>query len=179
MYKRLLAGILFLVMNVYLMGICEGDLILGFRVESGDFKMLNSRELSQKVIFFFYDHKTSFPRNNDFKENLFLEYKALTGVEQDKIEIVQVIDCSQALMITRYFWRKSLVQNSEKYGLKIWGDWNGRLKCDYHFEDSQSYMLIVDPEGKVIYTLEGLFPNADIKEIARLVKGIISDDKVR
>ena len=53
MNKRLVAGILLLMMNAYLMGICEGDFIPGFRVESGDFKMLNNQELSHKVIFFF------------------------------------------------------------------------------------------------------------------------------
>jgi len=178
-YKRLLAGILFFVINAFLMGICEGDLIPGFRVESGDFQMLNSKELSHKVVFFFYDNKTTFPGNNEFKKHLFLEYKALTADEQDKIEIVQVIDCSEALMLSRYFWRKALVQNSEKYGFRIWGDWNGRLKCDYQFEDDQSYLLIVDLQGKVIYSLEGSFPETDIKEITRLVKGIISDDKAR
>ena len=179
MNKRLLAGILLLMMNAYLMGICEGDLIPGFRVESGDLKMLNSRELSHKVVFFFYDNKTTFPGNNEFKANLFLEYKALTAPEQNMIEIVQVIDCSEALMLSRYFWRKSLVQNSEKYGFRIWGDWNGHLKRDYQFEDNLSYLLVVDQEGKVIYSLEGSFPEIEIKEITGLVKGIISDDEAR
>ena len=174
-----MAGILLLMMNAYLMGICEGDFIPGFRVESGDFKMLNNQELSHKVIFFFYDNRTTFPGNNVFKKHLFLEYEALTASEQNMIEIVQVIDCSDALMLSRYFWRKSLVENSEKYGFRIWGDWNGYLKRDYQFDDNLSYLLVVDQEGKVIYSLEGSFPERAIKEITGLVKGIISDDKAR
>lgn len=166
-------------MSIGLLGIDLGDKMPHFSLESGDCHELSSSELLGKVIFIFYDNKNTFKRNSDFKHELFQEYLALTEAERASIEILQVIDCTEARLISSFFWKKALVRNSRKYNLQLWGDWDGGLKRNYHFLDEESYMLIIDQMGKVIYYQDALFLPARIQGITEIVKEILSSADMR
>ena len=156
-----------------------GDDLPFFNLESGDCHKLSRRELSGKVTFFFYDNKDSFQRNNDFKLELYMEFLALTETEQENIEILQVIDCSEANLLTNYFWKKALIKYSRKYKMQIWGDWDGGLKQNCKFMNEESYLLVINQAGKVVYYQDRLFLPERIREIAELVKEIVTKSKVR
>jgi predicted transcriptional regulator len=177
--KVLLIALIFISMGSSLQGINVGDNLPLFNLESGDCYNLSSGELSGKVTFFFYDNKNTFQRNNDFKLDLYLEYLALTDSEKEDIEIMQVIDCSEANLLSKFFWKKALIRNSRRYNMRIWGDWDGGLKQNCMFMNEESYMLIIDQAGKVVYFQDKLFSAARIREITELVKGIIYIEKVR
>jgi len=167
------ALIIIILMSFNLFSITVGNRIPPFFLESGDNKYLNSDELRNKVIFFFYDHKDSFLQNNEFKKQLFMHYHALTPEEQNLVAIVQVIDCVETNMLNRFFWKRSLVKKSKEYEFRIWGDWDGVLKKSYNFRDGESYMLVVDRNGKVIYFDEQLFDWTKIRQITEMVMEIL------
>ena len=171
----LIIGIAYINLNSFALG----KRMPYFQVESGDEVVLNSNELANKVIFFFYDHKDSFQYNNEFKTNLFREYKTLIPQQKEEIAIVQIIDCSSSNFINRYFYKNGLINNSKKYGFRIWGDWDGKVRENFGFKSEQSYMIIFDKSGKAVYLDQHLFQETKIREITRLLDDIFAKDECR
>lgn len=168
-----------LILILISLGICQmeaiasGSIIPDFQVESGDGSKLTREEVKDHIVFIFYDHKDTFARNNEFKTELHKEYLELSSEEQDALKIVQIIDCSEASFLNKYFYKKSMISSSRKYGFTIWGDWDGSIKRSFRFQDKGSYLLIADTLGKVIYFDEYLFELESIEEISQILNVMI------
>lgn len=174
-----IAVIMILSICTQLSAIALGSRIPEFILESGEKKILESQSLDGQIIFLFYDHKDYFKRNNDFKEELFNEYNKLSKAEQSMISIVQIIDCSESSFLNSYFYRKSLCRNSQKYGFTIWGDWEGKVKREFGFWQKGSYMLIVNTQGKVVYSDKEVFEMGKINQITGLLDKIFEKQHCR
>jgi predicted transcriptional regulator len=88
---------------------------------------------------------------DDLKKNLFA---------------LPVIDCTGAYFPFVGIWKQQLVKASQKEGLTIYGDWDGRMKKAYQAVDQEANFYLIDKSGTIRYFIAG---KVDDKAIAGII----------
>ena len=145
-----------------------------FRIKSGDDKELTLDMLKGKVAIIFYETKEVVEKNRALKEAL----KKLGRDERYPSGIsvaVGVADCSGAFWPFTRIWRSKLIENSEKEGLTIYGDWDGKMCSDFGLKPKESNVIVVDGKGFIRYSKAGKIESPGIDELKELLIELVSE----
>jgi hypothetical protein len=116
-----------------------------FHLVSGDGKIAELKDFSNKAFIVFYESPFS------EKDNLELKKALIKLKNTQNIGVLAVVDCSSAFMLIKPLWKKALIDKSKEYGNVIYGDWNGKMRVDYELKERASCFMIVDGNSNLIY----------------------------
>jgi peroxiredoxin len=146
-----------------------------FVLESGDNHKLTLGMTRGKVVVLFYESRQVIKKNKQLKDELKRLYRIQpANIKRDIIRLV-VIDCSEASLLTAPIWKYKLVENSEKEGFKIYGDWNRRMFADYHMKGDESNFLIIDKNGIIRYAATGKIAPSQFDRIEKLLLTLVRE----
>jgi len=156
-------------------GINIGDNVPDFRVISGDNQELTLEMLKGKTIVLFYETRDAIEKNRKLKNRLNKFYYEQTDKVKQSVVRVAVIDCSKVFPLFVSAWKSSLVENSKKEGIIIYGDWNGKMFKDYNMKDKNSNFLIIDKKAVLRYFYAGAMGDNEIARAEDLLKNILDE----
>jgi len=140
-----------------------------FKVKSGDDIELNSYMTNGKVVVIFYETKDLIEKNRKLKEELNKFYDNQSDSLKNLIVKLPIIDCSGAFRPFIGIWKSSLIDNSKKEGITIYGDWDASMFTDFRMKKDESNILILDKKGVIRYYAFGTIEDRGIKEIKGLL----------
>ena len=140
-----------------------------FKVTSGDNKELSSDDTKGKVAVIFYETKDTKEKNRQLKDELNKFYDAQSDSVKKSMLRIPVINCKGVIFTG--IWKDSLRQNSQKEGLTIYGDWNGKMFSAYGITDKESNLIIIGKDGTIKYSFAGRVEEKDFSRIKDLLKG--------
>jgi len=151
--------LLFLTVNS-LTALETGEEIPGFSVVSGKGRILIREDLRNKTTLLFYEDRSQMDMNQELKDYL-------TGLSLDSDEnlAVIVIDCSDVGLLKK-LWEERLRDHARRTGLNVYGDWNGKMKRSFFYDDDNSAFSVINPRGVVVYTAQGKIPASDFDRIS-------------
>lgn len=149
-------------------GLNAGEQAAFFRVYSGDDKEFTFAGIKGKVAVIFYETKESKEVNRPLKEELNRFLAELPDASKRQVARLAVINC-QGVFLTG-IWKQALRENSQKEGLTIYGDWDGKMAQDYGMQPEASNFLIIDKKGVIRYFAKGPAPKEKFGEIKDLLR---------
>ena len=149
----------------------EGMQAPEFTVTSGDGAEMTLQKLIGTVTTIFYETKAKeiIEKNRALKNELNLFYSGQTDSIKKSISRVVIIDCRKASWPFTGIWKSTLVENSKKEGIMIYGDWDGMFAKNYYIMDEETNFLIVDKKGAVRYSKSGQIEKNEIYKIKTLL----------
>lgn len=146
-----------------------------FRVKSGDDKELTLTMLQGKVISLLYETREVVEKNRELKNALKEFFHQQPKSANEQVCRLPVINCSSAKWPIIKLWRHKLKENSEKEGLTIYGDWDGKMLADYGMPDNESTYVLVDKKGIIRYFFSGRIEDKEIQNIIALLRVLIEE----
>jgi len=146
-----------------------------FRVKSGDDKELTLDMLQGKVISLIYESREVVEKNRKLKDALKAFFHQQPNSANALVERVAVVNCSSASWPIIKLWRHKLKENSEKEGIIIYGDWDGKMLADYGMNDNESTYVIIDQEGIIRYFVSGHIEDEEIQNIITLLANLMPE----
>lgn len=145
-----------------------------FHVSSGDGRAATLDSIRGKVAVIFYETTDVIERNRSLKEDLKAFYNAQGNSVRENIIRLPIINCTSAGSFVN-MWKKSLIDNSSKEGLTIYGDWDGAMFSVYGMINNDSNFLIIDKGGTVRYISVGRIPDVYFQRIKDLLIKLIEE----
>jgi predicted transcriptional regulator len=130
-------------------GLAVGQPAPAFTVVSGDEKPLNSSQLKGKVVTLFYEARDQVEKSRSLKNELNRFLAQQPPRIKKLVRPVAVVDCSGAAWPFKGFWRDGLKEASQKEGMTIYGDWDGKMRAAYGLPEDGTSFLVLGPAGKV------------------------------
>jgi putative endonuclease len=155
----ILAAVLFSPALTQAQGIQAGSPAPYFKVLSGSNEELALDDIKGKVAVIFYETKDVIERNRPLKDELNRFYDAQTDSAKKLILRVPVINCKGVFFTD--IWKNNLKQSSQKEGLTIYGDWDGKMSLAYGIQDRESNLIIIGRDGRVKYFFAGAVEEKD------------------
>ena len=146
-----------------------------FRVKSADNQELTLTMLKGKIISLFYEAREVTEKNRMLKEALKNFFQEQPDPVQKQFARIPVVKCCEATWPITKIWRYKLNENSQKEGLTIYGDWDGKMLSDYGMKDKESNYVIIDKKGVVRYHASGKIGDEEITCIKALLKQLIPE----
>ncbi len=155
--------------------ICASDPLIdnlapAFKVISGSRETLTLDDIKGKVAVVFYEVKSAVEQNRKLKISLNAFYDVQPGPIKKDIIRIGVINCRGVFF--RGAWDEGLRDNSQKEGITIYGDWDGKMSADYRIKE-ESNLIIIDKKGVIRYYVSGKVDDKDIGMIEELLKRMI------
>jgi hypothetical protein len=145
-----------------------------FEVVSGDGQVMNLAGLkSYRVVVCFYETVEVIELNRTFKDELEVFYRKLSALEKGKIFFLSVGDCSSARWPFLGLWQTGLIDQSEKLGLTVYGDWTGEMREDFAFARNDSNFALIDANGVIIYQVSGKIGPEETLKIEGLILSLL------
>jgi len=141
-----------------------GENIPGFSVVSGSGQMLIRNDIRDRKVVLFYEDRNQLDSNQSLKE-----YLDSLDLDRNSTMQVVIVDCSDVGLFKK-LWEDKLEDYSRKSRLSVYGDWNGKLKESFSFQDKDSNFLIIDASGTVIYKGTGEIASREFSVISNLLK---------
>lgn len=161
--KSLLALVVFFGTVFALSALQTGDEVPAFSVVSGSGKILIREDLRDKTVVLFYEDRSRLDENQDLKD-----YIKGQAAGKDGILSVVIVDCSDVGLFKR-IWEDRLVDHSRKTGLPVYGDWNGRMRKSFAYGEDSLEVLVIDREGRIVYSKTGPVPSSEHDTIRELL----------
>ncbi|MCK9197735.1 MAG: peroxiredoxin family protein [Syntrophales bacterium] len=179
--KKIVVSILTVVLSLMIYSALQAaasPLLIGreappFQVESGDGKVLQAKMLRGKVVVLFYESKDIIAKSRPLKTILNAFYKEQKKEDQQMIMRVPIFDCSSASWPFKGLWKKSLIENSKRVGMTVYGDWDGKMGTSYGMKCDDTNLLIIDKRGIIRYFQSGVV--TDNGETATILKKLLKD----
>lgn len=146
-----------------------------FEVKSGDGKELTLDMVRGKVIVILYETKDVVEKNRKLKSELKKFYDEHPGNINQLIVTLPVITCSSVFWPFTRIWRSKLRENSNKEGITIYGDWDGKMFSDYKMEDGESNVIIIDRKGTIRLFVSGKVEKEKIDGIKELLEELAAE----
>ncbi len=144
-----------------------------FTVRSGDNKELSLSDVKGKVIILFYESKDTTEKNRKLKTELDKFYDEQPAAIKNEVVRLAVVSCKNVIFSGA--WKSSLRENSQKEGLIIYGDWDGKMALAYRAKGSDSNFFIIDKRGVIRYYNYGSIDEAEIVKIKSLLKELTNE----
>lgn len=137
----------------------NGESPSSFTLSDGKDQSLKLEQLRGKSVVFFYETRDEavIERNRALKSRL-LAFLSEQGNRSRNVAVIPVIDCSGAIGLFKGFWKDQILENSKKENLTIYCDWSGQFGKIFQADASQSNVIVLDPEGKVVFAQSGVVP---------------------
>jgi len=168
-FRRLLvfAAVLFSAISVRAAGLEAENPAPAFKVMSGDNKELSLDDIKGKVAVIFYETKDTSERNRQLKNELNRFYDAQPDSVKKSILRIPVINCKGVIFTG--IWNDNLKQSSQKEGITIYGDWDGKMFLAYGITDKESNLIIIGRDGIIKYSFAGRVQEKDFGRIKDLL----------
>lgn len=141
-----------------------------FRVESGEGEELTLDMIKGKVAAIFYQNKDIVDANKRLKDELNKLYSEQTDALKDVLVRLPIIDCSDAVWLFRWIWKRELREHSQKEGMTIYCDWEGEMSSDYKMRADVSNVVIIDKSGRIRFFRSGDVTTAEeIDQVKQLL----------
>ena len=98
-----------------------------FRVEAGDGKSLDAKMVRGKIVILFYECKEILPKSRPLKNVLTAFYHEQPKEIYDQIVVLPIINATGATWPFKGIWKTTLVEKSQKVGMTVYGDWDGKM----------------------------------------------------
>lgn len=144
-----------------------------FLVESGDGKVLQTKMLRGKVVVLFYESKDVLAKSRPLKTVLNAYYHEQKREDQQLILRIPIINCVSAAWPWKGIWKSRLIENSQRVGMTVYGDWDGKMGTVYGMKSDDTNLLIIDKRGVVRYFQSGVV--AGNGEMAAALKKLLKD----
>jgi predicted transcriptional regulator len=122
------------------------------------------------MIVLFYETKDTKEKNRKLKDELNKFYNLQPETVKNTIIRLAVINCKGVLFTGA--WKSALRENSQKEGITIYGDWDGKMGIAYHVKDKESNVFIIDKKGIIRYHYAGQINDKDISAIENLLNSL-------
>jgi hypothetical protein len=165
--------VLFPVTFIHAAGVKVGMPAPYFKVLSGNNEELTSEDIRGKVAVIFYETKDTVERNRLLKNELNKFYAEQPDHLKKIILRVSIINC-QGVFFSG-IWKNNLKDNSQKEGISIYGDWDGRMFLSYGIKDKESNLLIIGKDGIISYYGAGKAGENDIEAIKNLLARLVNE----
>jgi predicted transcriptional regulator len=151
-----------------------------FLVESGDGKVLQTKMLRGKVVVLFYESKDVLAKSRPLKTMLNAYYQEQKKEDQQMILRIPIINCEGAAWPWKGIWKTRLIDNSQRVGMIVYGDWDGKMGAAYGMKGDDTNLLILDKKGVVRYFQSGAVTgNGETAAmLKKLLKDLIAEDHV-
>ncbi|MDD5168485.1 MAG: hypothetical protein PHN75_06680 [Syntrophales bacterium] len=146
-----------------------------FRVESGDGKILDARMLRGKVIVLFYECKEILDKSRPLKNVLNGFYNEQPKDVQSSILRVPVINAKTASWPFKGAWQNALIEKSQKVGMTVYGDWDGKMGATYAMKDDDTNLVIMDRKGVIRFFQSGVISPEKAPIIISLLLQIVGE----
>ena len=140
-----------------------------FRVESGEGEELTLDMIKGKVAAIFYQNKDIVDANKRLKDELNKLYSEQTDALKDVLVRLPIIDCSDAVWLFRWIWKRELREHSKKEGTTIYCDWEGEMSSDYKMKAGVSNVVIIDRRGTIRFFSSGDVAAEEIDDVKQLL----------
>jgi alkyl hydroperoxide reductase subunit AhpC len=144
-----------------------------FLVESGDGKVLQAKMLRGKVVVLFYESKDVLAKSRPLKAILNAYYNEQNKEDQQMILRVPIINCVSAAWPLKGIWKSRLMENSQRVGMTVYGDWDGKMGTAYGMKGDDTNLLIIDKKGVIRYFQSGVITGNG--ETAAILKKLLKD----
>jgi hypothetical protein len=104
-----------------------------------------------------YENKDIVDANKRLKDELNKLYSEQTHALKDVLVRLPIIDCADAFWPFLRIWKRRLREYSEKEGIAIYCDWQGKMASDYKMKADVSNVVIIDKSGRI-----RLFTSGDV-----------------
>jgi len=138
-----------------------------FKVTSGDNEEITLDNIKGKVGVIFYETKDTIEKNRQLKNELNKFYASQPDSTRKLILRIPIINCKGVFFTD--IWKNNLKGNSQKEGITIYGDWDGKMFLSYGVKDAESNLIIVGKDGVVKYSFMGKVPEKDFSKIKNLL----------
>lgn len=169
-------GLLLPVVSVAGEGQKVGEKAPFFKVESGGGETLTLDMIRGKVLIVFYETKEVKEKNRKAKDELNTFYAQQVNWVKELVVRLPVINCSSAGWPFTGIWKSKLKKNSEKEGMTIYGDWDGKMYSDYRMKDNESNVMLIDKKGMLRYFTSGMINGKDIGKIKDILKELVLEE---
>jgi peroxiredoxin len=148
-----------------------------FEVESGDGRSFNLEMTRGKTTLLFYETKETVEKNRALKNEIRKFYDSLNEREKQATIRLAVVDATDAAWPFTKIWRNKLVENSEKEGIIIYGDWDGGMQRAYKMKTNDSNFVIISENGRIEAALSGEIKREHLDMIMRMLRASTSGVK--
>jgi len=146
-----------------------------FCVKTGDDQELNRDMLEGKVVSIWYETKEVVEKNKKLKNALKNFYLTMSEDIKAQYARVPVIKCFPSPWPIIKIWKYKLKENSQKEGITLYGDWDGKMFTDYGMTDNESNFIILDKKGFIRYRAAGKIEGEEINKIIALLKNLLKE----
>jgi predicted transcriptional regulator len=146
-----------------------------FKVKSADNQELTLTMVKGKVVSLFYESREVTEKNKALKETLKKFFQEQPAAVEEQFARVPVVNCCQANWPITKVWQYKLHENSQKEGLTIYGDWDGKMFTDYGMKDKESNYFIIDKKGRIRYVVSGKIGDEEITRIKDLLNQLVTE----
>jgi hypothetical protein len=147
-----------------------------FRVEAGDGKILDATMIRGKVIVLFYETKDILPKSRPLKKALDFFYREQIKEINDQILILPVINTTSAIWPLTGFWKNAMIERSQKVGMTVYGDWNGKMSAAYRMKEDDTNLVIMDKNGIIRFFQSGVIGPEKAGVITSLLLKIVKEN---
>ena len=146
-----------------------------FVLYSGDDRVFTSHDMMNFVVICFYETDDTKDDNMELKAELESFREALTGDEESRLIVLAVADCSEAKRPFLNFWKEALIEQSEKIGYILYGDWTGEMREYCGFRKETSNFAIFDKNGNIQYQCNSVVDKNEFNDIKVLLFKLIKE----
>jgi len=144
-----------------------------FKVESGDGKILQAKMLRGKVVVLFYESRDVLAKSRPLKTIMNAYYNEQKKEDRQMILRVPIINCASAAWPFKDIWKSRLIENSQRVGMTVYGDWDGKMGAAYGMKGDDTNLLILDKRGIIRYFQSGGVTGNG--ETAAILKKLLKD----
>ncbi len=146
-----------------------------FRVESGDGKALDNKMIRGKVVVLFYEYKEILPQSRPLKNVLNAFYHEQPKEIHDLILVLPVINATSAAWPFKGIWKNTLIEKSQKVGMTVYGDWDGKMGAAYAMKSDDTNLVILDQNGVIRFFQSGVIGAEKSGAIISLLLQIVNE----
>jgi predicted transcriptional regulator len=146
-----------------------------FKVKTGDGQALTLDTLRGKVVSLFYETREVVEKNRLLKEALKKFFREQPAQTEAQFASIPLVNCSEAVWPITKIWQFKLKENSQKEGLTIYGDWDGKMFADFGMTDNESNFLLIDKKGFIRYRAAGKIEEEETKKIIELLTNLLKE----
>lgn len=147
-----------------------------FRVEAGDGKIVDAKMIRGKVTILFYECKDALAKSRPLRNTLNAFYRERAKEMHDRLLVLPVINAtSGAGWPWKGLWKKALIENSQRVGITVYGDWDGKMGSAFALNGNDTNLVIVDKNGVIRFYQSGVIGPEKAGAILSLLEQIVNE----
>jgi hypothetical protein len=88
---------------------------------------------------------------------------------------IPIINCESAAWPWQGIWKGRLIENSQRVGMTVYGDWDGKMGAAYGMKGDDTNLLILDKRGIIRYFQSGAVTGNGNGETAVMLRKLLKE----